>query len=200
MVKSTGKNKIETVFVLVIFSVFALSVLMVLMLGASVYKNMTEISRAGQDERTVLSFIWTKVKNGDKAGNVYVGEFCGLPALCFDEDYSGVTYRTVIYYIETCWVRGDDWDNRFSEEEWKERAIDYNMDDWIQYEAGLYELFSDEGLGLKPTDGTEIMKIGNVIFEEVEYGMIRVSTGERSLLLSPRGNKTDIGSDIMIFN
>ena len=204
MVKSTGKNRIETVFVLVIFSVFALSVLMVLMLGASAYKKMTEISREGQDERTLLSFIWTKVKNGDEAGNVYVGDFYGKPALHFEEEYSGVKYETVIYHIESCWVPGDDWDNRLSEDEWNRRISEEywlpdDDDGWAFYANGVYEIFFDEELGLKPTDGTEVIKIDNMTFEEAEYGMIKITVGERSLFISPRGEKkADIGSD-MIF-
>ncbi|MCL2125023.1 MAG: DUF4860 domain-containing protein [Oscillospiraceae bacterium] len=164
MMKSAGKNRIETVFVLVIFSVFALSVLMVLMLGANVYKNMTEISRSGQDERTVLSFIWTKVKNGDDAGSVYVGEFCGQPALCFDKDYGGAMYQTVIYH----------------------------------YNGWVYELFYETGYEFFQEDGVKVYEIGDLRFEEAEYGMIKVSSHDRSLLISPRGNVSDPWSDWII--
>ena len=152
MLKTTGKNRVETVFVLVIFSVFALSVLMVLMLGAGVYKNMTEISRESQDERIALSFIWTKVKNGDEAGKVYVGEFSGMPALCFDSEYGDADYRTVIYH----------------------------------YDGWVYELFSEIGYDFGPEDGVKIFAIESLSFAEAEYGMIKVTAGDRSLLISPR--------------
>ena len=148
----TMKNKIDSVFVLIIFSVFALSVLMVLMLGASVYKNMTEITREGQEERTLLSFIWTKVKNSDDAGSVYVGEFCGLPALCFDEDIGGTQYWTVIYH----------------------------------YDGWVYELFSEKELEFFPEDGERVLEIPELSFEEHEYGLIKVSSGKKTLLISPR--------------
>ena len=152
MGKATGGQKIDTIIVLIIFSVFALSVLMVLMLGAGVYKNMTEISRESQDERTALSFIWTKVKNGDEAGKVYVGEFDGMPALCFDSEYGGADYRTVIYH----------------------------------YDGWVYELFSEIGYDFIPEDGVKIFAIDSLSFAEAEYGMIKVTAGERSLLISPR--------------
>ena len=163
MVKTTGKNRIETVFVLVIFSVFALSVLMVLMLGAGVYKNMTEISREGQDERIVLSFIWTKIKNGDEAGSVYTGDFYGGSALFFDKDYNGAPYRTVIYH----------------------------------YDGWLYELFSEVGYEFFPEDGARVFEISNLSFEDAEYGMIKVTAGDRSLLVSPRGEPADFMPDII---
>ena len=152
MIKTTGKRKVDTVFVLIIFSVFALSVLMVLMLGASVYKNMTDITRDEQDERSLLSYIWTKVKNSDKADSIRVGDFHGLSALYFDEDFSGTLYHTMIY----------------------------------QYDGWVYELFCETGIDFLPEDGVQIMRINDLMFENIEYSMIRVSTGTRSLLLSPR--------------
>jgi len=160
--KATGKNKMDTVFVLILFSVFALSVLMVLMLGAKVYKNMTDITREGQDERTILAYIWTRVKNGDKEGNVNVGEFCGINALCFDEEYDGTLYRTVIYH----------------------------------YDGWVYELFAEAGIDFWPIDGVRVMKSGSLSFEEAGYGLIKVSAGSISLLLSPRsgsGNSGGVG-------
>ena len=95
--KTIRKQKIDTLFVLMIFCVFAISMLMVLMLGASIYKNMTEISRDGYDERTTLSYFWTKIKNGDEDGLVYLGDFQGLPALCLAEVYGDTRYLTMIY-------------------------------------------------------------------------------------------------------
>ena len=164
--KMTGKNRIDTVFVLLIFSVFALSVLMVLMLGARIYNNMTDMTREGQDERTLLSYIWTKVKNNDKAGSVYVGEFCGLSALCIDEKFDETPYRTVVY----------------------------------QYDGWVYELFSETGIEFLPEDGIKVMMIDDLKFEEYEYGLIKISTGETSLLLSPRAGYANAGEVGTLFD
>ena len=153
MASMTKEHKVDTVFVLIIFCVFALAILMVLMLGASVYKNMTEITRDGQDERTLLSYIWTKVKNGDDSASVYVGDFNGLNALCFDEVFYGTRYRTVIYH----------------------------------YDGWVYELFSETGLDFLPEDGIRVTMIGDLSFEEFEHGLIKVSTGTRSMMVFPRG-------------
>jgi len=76
---------------------------MVLTLGANTYGRITEMSREEQSERTVLSYIWTKIKNGDDAGSISVGDFHGLPALRIDEEYGGIRYRTVIYHYNG-WV------------------------------------------------------------------------------------------------
>ena len=101
MMKAVRGQRIDTIFVLIIFCIFAVSVLMVLMFGASIYQNMTEISREDHDERTVLSYIRTKVRTSDE-GNLYVGEFQGLPALCYDEEIGEVLYHTFIYHYNGC--------------------------------------------------------------------------------------------------
>ena len=103
MIKTGADRKIDTIFVLIIFCIFALSVLMVLMLGATIYKSMTGITREGQDERMLMSYIWTKVKNRDHSGRIYVGEYSGLQALCLNEEFGGIEFRTVVYYYDG-WV------------------------------------------------------------------------------------------------
>ena len=157
MIKTTRNTRIDTIFVLIIFCVFAISVLMVLMLGANIYKNMTDISHEGYDDRTGLSYIWTKVKNNDKNGTISIGDFNGLPALCFDEvindDMFGPTsYRTMVYY----------------------------------YNGWVCELFSETSLTFLPEDGEQIIKIDDLSFEALDHGVIKVTSGINSLLISPR--------------
>ena len=152
MMRTTRNSRIDTVFVLIIFCVFAISVLLVLMLSASIYKNMTDISREGYDDRTGLSYIWTKVKNNDNVGRIHIGDFNGSPALCFDEVFSDVTYQTMVYF----------------------------------YNGWICELFSEEGLDFLLEDGAQIIQIDDLTFDELEYGIIKVTSGGDSLLISPR--------------
>jgi len=152
MNKSVKGQRIDTIFVLIIFCVFAVSVLMILMFGASIYKNINAMSRDGHAERTALSYIWTKAKNGDDAGKVYVGDFRGLPALCIDEEIFGTTYRTSVYF----------------------------------YDGWIYELFSETSLDFLPEDGTRVIEVTGVSFEELGHGLIRVSAGAKHLLIYPR--------------
>jgi hypothetical protein len=90
-------SKAGTAAVLMIFCVFAMSVLAVLMLGADVYKNMNESSQEDYNKRVCLSYIWSKAKNKDDGGGFYAGEFHGLPALIFNDVFGGRLYKTVIY-------------------------------------------------------------------------------------------------------
>jgi len=154
---ASGRHRIDTVFVLIIFCIFAISVLLVLMLGANIYQNMTEISRDQQEERTMLAYIRTKVRSNDENGRIYIGEFSGLPALVYDEEFGGRQFRTVIYH----------------------------------YQGWLRELFTEVGLEFYPSDGTQIMPLDSISFEELEHGLIRVSSGTKSLILNPRTGRSD---------
>jgi len=94
---TNNRHRIDTIFVLIIFCVFAVSVLMVLILGAGTYERVTALSRDGYTDRSILSYIWTKVKNSDSADCICVGEFNGLSALYIEEEFGQIKYRTTIY-------------------------------------------------------------------------------------------------------
>ncbi|MCL2627779.1 MAG: DUF4860 domain-containing protein [Oscillospiraceae bacterium] len=103
--KNSSKSKhIDTIFVMVVFCIFAVSVLIVLTLSAGIYQRMTDISRDRDDERTILSYIWTKTKSADDAGMIHIGDFNGVSALFYDEIINDTLYRTAIYVYDG-WVR-----------------------------------------------------------------------------------------------
>jgi len=101
--KAIHDSKTGTAAALMVFCVLTMSVLTVLMLGVSAYRNVIDMARDGYEERLVLSYIWTKIKNGDEAGMVYVTDFHGKSALSIDDVYDGVTFHTIIYHYEG-WV------------------------------------------------------------------------------------------------
>jgi len=90
-------RSLDTIFVLIVFSVFAFSILMVLMLGAGIYRNIHEISRGGENERFVLSYVRTKAITSDNLGGFSVGEFDGSSALFIYEMIGERQFRTVIF-------------------------------------------------------------------------------------------------------
>jgi hypothetical protein len=94
------KNKIDSVFSLAIFCFFAGAVLLVIMLCAATYANINEISREGQNERVLLSYIRTKIRTTDDAGAISVGEFHGNSALFLEENLGGREFLTAIYLYD----------------------------------------------------------------------------------------------------
>jgi len=97
MMKPIHSRKTDVLFSLLVFSTFAISVLVTLMLGASFYQRMVDMTRDGYDERTCLSYIWAKVKNSDNIDMISVDDFNGIPALLLYEEYYETKYVTRIY-------------------------------------------------------------------------------------------------------
>lgn len=94
------RAKIDSVFVLTVFCVFAASVLLVIMLAASAYAGMNEISESGRDERVLLSYVRTKIRGADSYGAVSVGKFHGSSALIISENFGGREFLTKIYLYD----------------------------------------------------------------------------------------------------
>ena len=106
MIKDTNKktSKIDTVFVLMVFCAFAMSVFLVLMLSASAYINTADTANYGRNERIALSYVRTKIRAADVAGAVYIGDFGGVTALHLTERFGEREFVTLIYFYDG-WVR-----------------------------------------------------------------------------------------------
>lgn len=94
------QSRIDTLFVLIIFCVFAGSALASLTFGAGAYRNIVELSQDRFAERISLNYIWTKAKSADEYGRVFLDNFNGTTALVLEEDLFGSIYRTYIYYSD----------------------------------------------------------------------------------------------------
>lgn len=90
-------HTIDSVFVLLLFTVFALSVFAVLVFGTRSYISVNNSANDGYDLRTCLSYIETKVRQSDADGAISVGEMGGSSALLIDRDIDGEIYETALY-------------------------------------------------------------------------------------------------------
>ena len=59
----------------------------------------------------------------------------------------------------------------------------YHYDGWI------YELFFETGYDYLPRDGIPIIKIKSLLPESLENGLIKISAGEESIIISPRSSR-----------
>ena len=96
-IKVTKKTGVSNAAVLILLCVFIIMVFTVLVMSIGAYQKITNASAEGYEERLCLSYIRTKIKHGDEAGMVHIGEFHGLPALFIDAEYGGELHRTAIY-------------------------------------------------------------------------------------------------------
>lgn len=96
----TNHPRTPLFFSLAVFACFAALALTALLFGGRVYQNIINLTEDGRDDRLCLSYLWTKIKNNDTAGGIYLCEFNGADALCMEERLDGKTYRTLIYPYE----------------------------------------------------------------------------------------------------
>lgn len=164
MRKLQNSQKIDSVFTLLIFCAFAAAVLLVLILGAQVYENVTARSDAANDHRLALSYIGAKISHNDTLDNIYVDSFWGyqeepdINTLYLEEDYGDISYHTMIYLA----------------------------DGWIR------ELYCQKGLQFNPQDGLKILEAQELTFYQYEdSGLLYITCMDKngssmSLYITPR--------------
>ena len=89
------------VLALLCLTVFALCLLLVLLSGASSYRQLVERSEASYTRRTALQYLTTRVRQAESVG---LEEFDGCDALLLEETLEGERYATRIYWYEG-WLR-----------------------------------------------------------------------------------------------
>ena len=127
------KHNIGAVFVLLLFAVFAGSILMVLLFGASAYERIVSSGQAAYDERTAVQYIAAKIRHNDEVDSVYVGSFSSK------DDAEADDIDTLYLKLQT-------------EEDAYYTKIYY-------YDGYLREILCAEDGGLSPEDGNEILAV-----------------------------------------
>lgn len=89
---------IDIVFSLALFCVFAATALLVVLIGAKVYKSTSASMTESFGTRTSLTYMATKIRQNDNAGAVFLTELDGVPALAIEQEIEGDYYRTYIYH------------------------------------------------------------------------------------------------------
>ncbi len=103
MKTKTKKIDISSVTPFVLFAFFAICVMVVLLLGAKLYRAQTQRDLIGYNQRTVSQYISTRLRQSDKYDSYFVADFNDkLPksdgnAFFFTETINGAEYYTCIY-------------------------------------------------------------------------------------------------------
>ena len=95
-----SKHHIDGLLILLLFGVFAASVLAVLLSGAGTYRRLSERDDRSYDRRTAAQYVSARVRQADRAGAVSVRTFEGCPALILSEEIGGESYETRIYHYD----------------------------------------------------------------------------------------------------
>lgn len=91
-------NKIDSIFVIALFTVFAITAFLLILIGAKQYQHTADSMDANYESRTISSYITEKVRQHDEAGVIYACDLEGTPSLALETVENEVTYVTYIYY------------------------------------------------------------------------------------------------------
>lgn len=91
------KHNMTSIAALMLFVIFAVSVLSVLMTGVSAYRRLTERGRAVYESQTLSQFIEEKVRQAVSKDAVSVENFGGSDVLMLSEMIDGETYVTRVF-------------------------------------------------------------------------------------------------------
>lgn len=93
----TASHKIDTVFVAALFTMFAATAFLLVLIGARQYQNTADSMDYNYELRTASSYITEKIRQNDCASCITVSELDDIPALSLATENGGVIYTTYIY-------------------------------------------------------------------------------------------------------
>lgn len=91
---SMKHEKSTSVLSLLVFALFTLCLLLTVLTGARVYRQIVSDTQGGSDKRTKLQYLSTKVRQGQ---DISLGDFGGCDALILRETIDGENYVTYVY-------------------------------------------------------------------------------------------------------
>ena len=95
MKQTTIKHHLDGLLALILFGVFAVSILVVLLCGADAYNRLTQRDQAAYEHRTGLQYVAARVRQADAAGEIRVEPFGETSALVLGQEY-----LTRVYYYD----------------------------------------------------------------------------------------------------
>lgn len=96
MIKENGRS-LSGLFVFSLLGLFALFAVLLSLLGAQVYQNTVAVSDAHAEERILLSFVRSTVRNADVQSRITVEECGGVQTLTLETLEDEETYLTRLY-------------------------------------------------------------------------------------------------------
>lgn len=91
------KGKWMSLLALLVFSLFAICMMLVLLTGAGGYRRLSEAGDAAYTQSTAAQYLATRFHQGR---DPQIREFEGCQALTFSEDIGSATYLTRVYVYD----------------------------------------------------------------------------------------------------
>lgn len=93
-------HTVDSVFMLLVFTIFAVASLLLVLIGAGVYRGVVRDSDANNQMRATLSYVANQVRTYDNQDGVRLEEIDGLQVLVMPSESDGMHYVTYLYYHE----------------------------------------------------------------------------------------------------
>lgn len=91
-------NKMDSIFVVALFTVFAITAFLLILIGAKQYQHTANTMDLNYESRTISSYLTEKIRQNDTAGAISLCQLEGTPALAIQTIENDVTYITYIYH------------------------------------------------------------------------------------------------------
>lgn len=101
----SGKQKKHTVdilFVIILFGVFAISALMLVIMGSSVYSKTVDSMEFNYKDRTSYAYITEKFRQNDRINSISTQTINDNSCFVFSEEIGSEIYNTYLYIHEGC--------------------------------------------------------------------------------------------------
>lgn len=109
--KRRNKHMVDILFVIALFCVFAISALMLIMIGSNIYKKTVRNMDQNYNMRTSYAYITEKIRQFDTSNAISVGSIEGTDALVLTTIANDTAYYTYIYkydgYLKELFVKAD---------------------------------------------------------------------------------------------
>lgn len=93
-------TKIDSVFVIALFTMFAVTAFLLILIGAKQYQHTADTMDANYESRTISSYLTEKIRQNDSLGTVRIDQIEGTHALAIETVENDVAYITYIYYYK----------------------------------------------------------------------------------------------------
>lgn len=95
--KNDNKHVVDIIFVLALFCVFAACALMLVTLGANIYKRTVDEMDFNYSSRTAFAYVTEKLRQNDSESKLSLDDLSGTPAVLLKQDIDGTIYHTYLY-------------------------------------------------------------------------------------------------------
>lgn len=100
MQKSGMIHKLDSLFILLIFSMFAVVSLLLVAIGAGMYQRVLERIDINEEIRSSLSYVMNKIRANDDSGVLTLKNYNGVTVLCIKQNDDESDLTDYIYFYD----------------------------------------------------------------------------------------------------